>query len=558
MRLSSSTDDSIYHRRSSKTRTYVLAASLVFSLAILALLPGDARGQEGQDRAVDEAPDGAPYAAGELLVSFERGTSDQGAEALARGAGAEVEKTIPEINSRVLVFPELKNERAREARQQGLERARQALERAPAVRSADYNYIAEPFFTPDDPLFGDQWGLEKIRAPRAWDLTRGGNVRIGVVDSGIDRGHPDVYDKVIAERDFTGSGSTQDNGGHGTHVAGTAAAITDNDRGVAGACPNCGLLIAKSVDDGYGTYADIADGIVWTAYNDAKVINLSLGGTAESRSLEDAVDYAWNRGAVVVAAAGNTGDNTVVYPAAYENAMGTAATDRNDKRASFSTYGRSVDIAAPGTGILSTYLRDKEDYTELEGTSMAAPHVAGLAGLMAAQGRNNAQIRARIEDTAEDIGSEAAFGAGRIDAALAVGAGYKRAIDNSNGSRFQAPSDWATSSWNSEKTGEDYRVAKPESVASSAKFKVDIPRKGKYQIYGRWPSHPRFNDRTRFLVHTTDGWKARAVSQRKNGGRWVYLGAYEMEERDSWSVRIPRRTNGSGFIIADALLVKSL
>lgn len=542
-------------RAVSGPRLCVLAAAVVLSSLLLALLPADSRGQAGPGSAVDEAPGGAPYAAGELLVAFESGASERAAEALARGAGAEVEKTIPEISSRVLVFPELKNEQARQAREQGLERARQALERSPAVRSADYNYLAEPLFTPNDPLFEEQWGLEKIRAPRAWDVTRGGNVRVGVVDSGIDRDHPDLGDKIIAARDFTGSGSPEDDSGHGTHVAGIAAASTNNDRGVAGACPECNLLVAKSVDGGSGTYADIADGIIWTAFNGAEAINLSLGGTADAQSLEDAVDYAWNKGAVVTAAAGNTGSNTVIYPAAYENALGTAATNEKDRRAGFSTYGQSVDIAAPGTRIESAKLGG--GYELRSGTSMAAPHVAGLAGLLAAQGRNNVQTRDRMESTAVDLGSSVAYGAGRIDAAEAVGATYTRAIDNSNGSRFRAPSDWATSSWNEEKTGKDYRVSKPESVASSAKFKVDIPRKGKYKIYGRWPSHPRFNDRTRFLINTTSGWKARAVDQRKNGARWVYLGAYEMEERDSWSVRIPRRTNGSGFIIADALLVKS-
>lgn len=534
-------------------RSRVLAAAAVFALLVLAILPDTSRGQEAEP-AVDEAPNGSPYVAGELLVAFESGTPARAAATLARGSGAEIQETIPEIGSRVLVFPELGNEQARQARERGLERARRALERSPAVRSADYNYLAEPFYTPNDPMLEEQWGLEKIRAPRAWDVTRGGNAGIGVVDSGIDRDHPDLEGKIAAARDFTDAGSPQDDSGHGTHVAGIAAAATDNGRGVAGACPNCRLLVAKAVDGGQGTYADIAEGIIWAAYNGAEVINLSLGGTADAQSLEDAVDYAWDKGSVVVAASGNTGDNTVIYPAAYENALGTAATNERDRRAGFSTYGQSVDIAAPGARIPSTALGG--GYELKNGTSMAAPHVAGLAGLLAAQGRDNARIRNRLESTAVDLGASVAYGAGRIDAAAAVGATYKRAIDNSQGSRFRAPSDWATSSWNPEKTGPNYRVANPASVASSAQFKVDIPRTGNYQIYGRWPSHPKFNDRTRFLVRTTSGWKVRTVNQRRNGGRWVYLGTYEMERRESWSVRIPRRTTGSGFVIADALLVK--
>lgn len=152
---------------------YTLVAALVSSFLVLVLLPDVSRGQDEPGLTVDEAPGGAPYAAGELLVAFDRGVGDDRAREVARGTGAEVQKTIPELGSRVLVFPELKNEQAQQARESGLERARRALERNPNTRSADYNYLAEPAFTPNDPLFGNQWGIPKVRAPEAWNLSQG-------------------------------------------------------------------------------------------------------------------------------------------------------------------------------------------------------------------------------------------------------------------------------------------------------------------------------------------------------------------------------------------------
>lgn len=199
---------------------------------------------------------------------------------------------------------------------------------------------------------------------------------------------------------------------------------------MAGACPGCGLLIAKSLDaSNSGTDVDIVEGINWAVQNGAEVINLSLGGPAKSTILETAVNNAWNSGVVVVAAAGNDGKPTVNYPAGYPRVIAVGATDRNDARARYSNFGRFVDVSAPGgnginppgNNILSTYLDD--DYAYAAGTSMASPHVAGLAGLLAAQGRPAAKVRSRVESTAVDLGApgrDALFGEGRINAAAAV------------------------------------------------------------------------------------------------------------------------------------------
>ncbi len=208
--------------------------------------------------------------------------------------------------------------------------------------------------------------------------------------------------------------------GHGTHVAGTAAAETNNSRGVAGMAPNTDILAVRVLDaNGGGSLADIADGIRYAADTGAEVINLSLGCNCDTKTLEDAVNYAWNKGSVLIAAAGNDGVSTTFEPASYSNVIAVAAVDRYDNLASFSNYGSWVDVAAPGVDIASTYPDNR--YVYLSGTSMASPHVAVLVGLLAGQGRNNSQVRAAIENTADNIsGTGYYFSHGRINSYNAV------------------------------------------------------------------------------------------------------------------------------------------
>ncbi|MEW9032802.1 MAG: S8 family serine peptidase, partial [Planifilum fimeticola] len=172
-------------------------------------------------------------------------------------------------------------------------------------------------------------------------------------------------------------------------------------------------------NSGSGTLDDVANGIIHAADSGADVISLSLGASVGATTLRDAVDYAWNRGVVVVAAAGNNGTSLPSYPAYYSNAIAVAATDSNDNKAYFSNYGSWVDVAAPGVNIYSTYTGSS--YASLSGTSMATPHVAGLAGLLDAQGRSASQIRAAIENTADPIsGTGTYWSKGRINAYRAV------------------------------------------------------------------------------------------------------------------------------------------
>lgn len=419
-------------------QTRVLLAALAAALVSLALAAQGAWGVPRQQ--VDEDPQGTPYVAGELLVIYEPGIGAAATDELPEKVEGQVEEEIPEIETQLLTFPEVKRAPSESRRENLLQRKKAELQRDPAVESVSFNYVVKAAFTPNDARFEQQWGMRKVRFPRAWDEVRGRGIDIAVVDTGIDNDHPDLRGKVAKQRNFVTDPETnraEDDNGHGTHVSGIAAAVTDNGTGVAGACPQCRLLVAKSLDAlNEGTVQDVAEGIVWSADNGAEVMNLSVGVAApreDLEPLEDAVNYAWNKGVVVVAAAGNLArrGNPTVYPAAYENTIAVAATTIENRRAGYSSFGDYVDVAAPGGDdegsrgemILSTYLAGGYEY--LAGTSMAAPHVAGLAGLLAAQGRSRIEIRNRIERTARDLGptgKDEFYGHGLVDAAAAVGA----------------------------------------------------------------------------------------------------------------------------------------
>jgi thermitase len=375
---------------------------------------------------------GAPYVAGELIVAYDPGFSGRALSGLPRGVEARVEKELSQVDSRLISFPEVKAGLSEAAREQALERIRRGLESSPGVTSAGYNYLRTAFETPNDPLFSQQYGLTKIKAPKAWNTARGQGVRIAVVDTGIDAGHPDLSKKIVAQRDEVNEDRVaEDDAGHGTSVAGVAAAVTNNERGVAGTCPKCSLMVSKVGNSTTKiTVANEVEGINWAVDNGADVINISLGGPGYVESEKRAVDRAWNNGVVVVAAAGNEDTNEPSYPAAYERAISVAATDRNDRRADFSNFGSTIDLAAPGVDILSTDVRGPSGFTTgayvggLAGTSFSAPFVSGVAGLLASQGRSAAGIRNRLERTADDLGAgdkDRYYGNGRVNAARAVG-----------------------------------------------------------------------------------------------------------------------------------------
>jgi thermitase len=377
----------------------------------------------GEPVAVDHTPAGAPYAAGELVVTYREGASERAVETLDEEAGAEVEENLPALDARLLAFPEVKRDPSQNSREQDLERIKEDLAQDPAVESVEYNYLGRLAYTPDDPKFRYQWGLKKPGFRDAWDRTRDLRANVAVVDTGAAVGHVDLRQKIAQAKDIVNDdGTVQDLSGHGTHVAGIIAAHTNNHKGVAGGCPDCKLLVAKVFDGkNTGTVTRFAEGIRWSADHGAEVINLSFTHPLPSTVEKNAIDYARDRGAVVVAAAGNEDTNDTMYPAAYlDSVIAVAATTRDDRRASFSNYGNWVDVAAPGVKVLSTIPRG---YASWSGTSMAAPHVSALAGLLASQGRGRESIETRITDTAVDLGPRGRdpyYGAGRISADRAV------------------------------------------------------------------------------------------------------------------------------------------
>ncbi|MGG3196963.1 S8 family peptidase [Priestia aryabhattai] len=290
------------------------------------------------------------------------------------------------------------------------------------VEYVEPNYIFKASYVPNDSFYPFQYGPQKVQAPSAWDVTRSNSsIKIAIVDTGVQLNHPDLTSKLLPGYNFVeGNTNPSDGNGHGTHVAGIAAAATNNVSGIAGIAPLASILPLRALDNtGNGTLTNIASAIVYAADQSAQVINLSLGGSQGSITLENAINYAWDKGSTILAAAGNEGTNTLTYPAYYENAIAVASTDSNDQKSSFSNYGTWVEVAAPGSNILSTYIGS--NYAYLSGTSMACPHVAGLAALLAAQGKNNVEIREDIQSTADPIlGTGSYWIYGRINANRAV------------------------------------------------------------------------------------------------------------------------------------------
>jgi thermitase len=401
----------------------VLLVAVVVALVVVWISP-DARGATIAPR-IDGDQQGGLYAAGELLVTYEPGASRHNVVEVVERSRARVEEEISASDAQLLSFPAVRREERSGAREEKLRRAKKALQKQPGVEHVDYNYLRLPYYEANDPKFlsGQQWALNRIDAPDAWNRTLGNEVRVAVVDTGIDGDHPDLESKIAAQKDLIDNDNVaqDDAEGHGTHVAGTVGAATDNGRGVAAACPGCKLLVARSGDSEVFFDSDIVQGIYWSVDNRARAINLSLGAPGESRILKHAVDYAWEHGVVVVAAAGNSNTSTPEYPAAYGHVISVSATDRSNGKARFSNYGTTVDVAAPGVNIWSTV--PGAGYGTKSGTSMASPHVAAVAGLLAAQNRSAPEIRRRIQRTATDLGAggkDNKFGWGLINADRAV------------------------------------------------------------------------------------------------------------------------------------------
>jgi len=405
-------------------RKFATANLIMTALMIIFLVIGCSNDIEnptstGDSDGIHFAPaaQGGQYALDRFLVEFKAGVD---ARAISASYNAVILEKISEIDVHILKVPQGSTVREIVRR----------FNRHPGVKFAEPDYLRHATFIPNDPRGDRQWGLPKIQAPDAWDITKGKKrVTIAILDTGIDKDHEDLARKVWLKLNFTDSSTSDDKFGHGTHCAGIAAAITNNNIGVAGNGFNCSLMNVKVLGDyGFGYDSWIAKGIIWATRLRAKVISMSLGSTAPSTTMENAVNFAWARGVIVVAAAGNGGSSAPHYPAYYENCIAVAATDQNDVKASFSNYGGWVDVAAPGVRIYSTLPNHPHklgllNYGYLDGTSMATPFVAGLAGLVwsTAYGTDNASVRNRIESTSDPIpGTGTYWEYGRINDFTAV------------------------------------------------------------------------------------------------------------------------------------------
>jgi subtilisin family serine protease len=327
--------------------------------------------------------------------------------------------------------------------------------------------------TPDDPFYADQWGPQQVRAEQAWSTSTGSRTIIAVVDSGVDFDHPDLAGKLLQGATFLDCGRTSCGNGdwesgpaerqavkstHGTHVSGIAAAATGNGVGIAGVAPDARILPVKALDEDGGSFEDIASGIRYAVDHGASVVNLSLGAlpgvqaltfTGVISDVQEAIAYARERGAVVVAAAGNDFVAPLCGTPAFDRgALCVVSTDKREARSAFSNFALNQEIdavAAPGGSLAPVCGEDVlstvplgtgraavcgygTDYDEYAGTSMATPHAAGVAALLAAQGRTDENIMTALETTARNPATglrgvfDPVYGYGIVDAEAAVAA----------------------------------------------------------------------------------------------------------------------------------------
>ena len=495
-------------------------------LAVLfLLLPCLAFAEEPKPTTIAPACGAMEFKAGEIIVKFKEGIPQANVQSLLLAEELEILDEMDKLGLMLLSVP-----KGRESEK--IEK----LMRNPLVEYAVLNCIVQiadtivttphysrraPDVIPNDPYYPSQWNLHKIGAPAAWQITTGSDkVVIAIIDSGVDLDHPELKDKICTNPDeIPGNGidddgngyvddvhgwdfcywdgEPQDDYGHGTFVASIAAAETNNGLGMAGVSWGAKIMPIKVFDErGESRHWDIAAGIYYAADNGAKIVNLSwtLNPAIDPQPLRAAVSYAHSKGALVVAAAGDSHDDSYQYPAALDNVVSVAATTPGDEHPDFSTCNDKVDVAAPGVDILGIYLGG---YGRLSGTDAAAAHVSGLAALIWSVNPTLTpdEVESIIESTAVDLGEpgwDECFGHGRIDASAAVSATpcylqvepdslYLLVCDDSNSLSLTitstSPCTWSTTApWLSISPPEGY-------TTSSITVTIDIGALPDYGVY---------------------------------------------------------------------------
>ncbi len=451
------------------------SAHLFFCLILIGLLPAipavaqpivEPRGPAaGFTADVDEED---TFIRGEILVKFRETTAFSASEKIHRELGTRVIYTSPFAGFQRVAVPEGRTEVSMV----------EAFSAMDEVEYAELNSICRATATPNDPYYGFQWHFPQINVPTAWDTTTGSGVVVAILDSGVAY---ENYPVPSWESNTVASGVTQyqqaadlagtsfvpgydfinndshpnDNNAHGTHVAGTVAQSTNDGYGVAGIAYNASIMPVKVLNyQGSGSAAALADGLYFCADNGADVANMSLSwgpGYNPGSTVSNAISYAYNAGVVLVASSGNAGVNTVSYPAAYSQCIAVGATRFDEQRSPYSQYGSALDVVAPGgdtsvdqngdgyiDGVLQMtiagYVNEQNkanpnsfSWYFYQGTSMSAPHVAGVAALCIANGITGVEnVRDALQDTATDLGAagwDSQYGHGQIDAAAAIGNG---------------------------------------------------------------------------------------------------------------------------------------